>query len=120
MTEQSNYDSRTWIEPTAAGTGDTRENDPNSAGFTTEDDRLYRSHFEHANRLADRSYEQVRAAYQLGQIAAMSTTSPSTFDQIEKELKNGWLNVRVCNSDWASVRDFVRVGFNRVRQPRVP
>ena len=53
-------------EETGAGEGDLRENEPEDAGFTPEHDRLFRSHFQHANRLADLAYEHVRGAYQLG------------------------------------------------------
>jgi hypothetical protein len=117
MPDEQNFDFTRWNPETAAGTGDARENDPQSAGFTGDDDRLYRSHFQHANQLADRAYEQARPAYRLGQLAAADpATSGHGFDEIEKDLENGWLNVRTATGDWASVREFARAGFDRERQ----
>lgn len=84
-----------------------------------EPDAFFRSHFEHVNRLADRSYEQVRAAYQLGQNAALADDSPGRFEEVEQDLENGWLNVRVGGGDWASVREFVRAGFDYTHQGRI-
>jgi len=86
-----------------------------------DDDALFRSHFEHVNRLADRSYEQVRAAYQLGQAAGVDQNNTGlSFGDIEKDLENGWLNVRVTGGDWSSVREFALAGFDRARQGRIP
>jgi hypothetical protein len=99
---------------TGASTGDRRENDPRAAGFTESDDRLFRSHFQHANRLVDRSYEEVRPAYQLGYSAALRG-QPVEFEEIETDLENGWLNVRTAHGDWATVREMARAGFERAR-----
>ena len=97
-------------------TGDRRENDPGSAGYTPEDDRVFRSHFQRANRLADRGYEQVRPAYALGRDAARDPERGArAFDEVEPELREGWMNVRTAAGDWASVRDFAREGFDRGR-----
>lgn len=120
MSEQSSYDSRDWVEETGASTGDRRENDPRAAGFTDEDDRLFRSHFQHANHLADVAYEHVRPAYELGLSAGReSANATRTFDEVETDLENGWLNVRVAGGDWTAVREFARAGFDRARQGRV-
>jgi hypothetical protein len=116
MTDGRLYDSTEWIEETGASTGDARENDPRDPGFTDEHDRVFRSHFQHANRLADRGYEQVRPAYRYGAEAAIRADRRS-FEEIEKDLENGWLNVRVGGGDWASVREFVRAGFDREQRP---
>jgi hypothetical protein len=114
------YDHQRFPQETGASTGDARENDPHSAGFTPEDDELFRSHFQHVNRLADRAYEQVRPAYRLGYFAAEDAgNDPRSFEEIEHDLENGWLNVRLAHGDWASVREFVRAGFDRARQGRV-
>ena len=114
MPEQPSYDPKRFETETGASTGDARENDPRSAGFTEADDRLFRSHFQHVNRLADRSYEQVRPAYQLGYSAALRDDA-LTFDEIETDLANGWLNVRTAHGDWATIRELARVGFERGR-----
>ena len=82
------------------------------------DDTFFRSHFERANRLADRSYEQVRPAYRLGRDAAL-VDAHGVFEEIEQDLESGWLNVRVGGSEWASVREFARVAFDRARQGRI-
>src|SRR4051812_10898095 len=78
-----------------ASTGDARENDPSLPGFTAHDP-LFRSHFQHANRHADRAYEDVRPAYRLGFGAAgNSRFAGKTFEDAEKDLEGDWLNVRV-------------------------
>src|SRR5690242_8787348 len=101
---------------TGADTGDLRENDPSGAGFTGESDRLFRSHFQHANKLADRAYEHVRGAYQLGfDVARDPARGTDRFEDVERDLEHGWLNVRTAVGDWASVRDFAREGFERGR-----
>ena len=85
-----------------------------------DDDAFFRSHFERVNHLADRSYEQVRPAYRLGQDAALADSRSADFETIEKDLENGWLNIRVGSGDWASVRQFAREAFDRTRQGRIP
>lgn len=116
MADTPNFDSRSWTPGTAAGTGDERENDPRAAGFTGDEEQLFRSHFQHANRLADCQYEDMRPAYQLGQTAARSAGAASrSFEEVETDLANQWLSVRTRAGDWASVREFVRVGFDRTR-----
>jgi hypothetical protein len=99
-----------------ASTGDARENDPSLPGFT-EHDPVFRSHFQHANRHADRAYEDVRPAYRLGFGAAgNSRFAGKTFEDVEKDLEGGWLNVRIAGGEWQSVRDYAREGFDRGRQ----
>lgn len=108
-------------EETGASTGDLRENDPQDAGFTAGEDRVFRSHFQRVNRLVDVDYAQVRRAYQLGYDAGSRDGAQSqSFEQIEKDLENGWLNVRVGGRQWASVRELARVGFDIAQQGRVP
>ena len=85
-----------------------------------DDDAFFRSHFERVNHLADRSYEQVRPAYRLGQDAALADGRDTEFEAIERDLENGWLNIRVGGGDWASVRQFARAAFDRTRQGRIP
>ena len=89
--------------------------------FTDDNDQLYRSHFEHVNRLSDRAYEDVRDVYRFGQEAGADPFNEGcAFDEVEKDLENGWLNVRVNHGDWASVREFARIGYDRARQGRIP
>lgn len=83
-------------------------------------DRLFRSHFERANQRADRAYAVVQPAYQLGYFAAIAATNRGRrFEEVETDLENGWLNVRVDGGDWASVREFARAAFDSARQGRV-
>lgn len=103
-------------EETGAGTGDHRENDPHCAGFTPDQDRFWRSQFQHANHLADRSYEQVRPAYALGYAAARDERyGGRPFDEIETDLENGWLNVRTSAGEWEAVREFARHAYDAAR-----
>ena len=98
-----------------ASTGDVRENDPSLPGFT-ESDPLFRSHFQHANRFADRAYEDVRPAYRLGFDAAGDERfAGRTFEEAETDLEGHWLNVRPAGDEWQSVRDYAREGFERGR-----
>jgi hypothetical protein len=104
------------IPETGADTGDLRENDPTTPGFADEPDRIFRSHFQHANKLVDRAYEHVRGAYYLGfDVARDPARMGAPFEQVERDLESGWLNVRTAAGDWASVRDFAREGFDRGR-----
>lgn len=99
-----------------ASTGDARANDPSLPGFTA-NDPLFRSHFQHANRLADRAYEDVRPAYRLGFDAAGDAHFAGRgFDEAETDLEGHWLNVRFAGDEWQSVRDYAREGFERGRQ----
>ena len=111
MPDDREYDSSTFVEETGASTGDARLNDPAAAGFTDADDRVFRSHFQQVNRLADVGYARMRPAYRLGFEAAASDAG--SFEQIEKQLANGWLSVRVGGGDWASVRELARAGADR-------
>jgi hypothetical protein len=88
--------------------------------YWTDDENLFRSHFARVNRLDDRGYAQVRAVYQLGLRAGADPFNEGCdFEKVEKDLENGWLSVRVGTGEWASVRDFARIGFDRGRQGRI-
>ena len=110
------HDSKFDIPEFGSSTGDARENDPSLPGFT-ETDPLFRSHFQHANRLADRAYEDVRPAYQLGFGAAADPRyAGRDFDEAETDLEGDWLNVRLAGDEWQSVRDYAREGFAQGRR----
>ena len=99
-----------------ASTGDARANDPSLPGFTA-NDPLFRSHFQHANRLADRVYEDVRPAYRLGFDASGDARfAGRSFDEAEQDIEGHWLNVRLAGDEWQSVRDYAREGFERGRE----
>src|SRR5579859_4825053 len=81
-----------------------------------EADWLFRSHFERANHLDDRGFEQARPAYRAGHAAATNPANANrSFDEIETDLENGWLNVRTGDGEWASVRSFAKAGFELAR-----
>jgi len=101
-----------------SSTGDQRENDPSLPGFTDDEDLVFRSYFQHANRLADRSYEELRPAYRIGYDAARDPRyANQEFDAAEKDVEDQWLIVRLRSDDeWQTVRDFAREGFERGRR----
>jgi len=100
MSDERLYDSNEWVDETGAATGDARENDPRSAGFTNPDDRLFRSQFQHVNRLADR-------------------VDLDASNEIEKDFESGWLNVRVGDSEWAAAPESSSIARDGVKQGRV-
>jgi hypothetical protein len=82
------------------------------------DDRHYRSHYESSPlRVADRRFEDVRAAYHLGHIASHNPNFVRrTFDEVEPELRRGWSDeARQRHGDWDWVRGYVREGYTRGR-----
>jgi hypothetical protein len=84
--------------------------------FTSDDDEYYRSEYENRpERLADRSYEDVRPAYQLGHVAGLNPDYQGrTFDAVEYDLQRGWSNdVRARHGDWSSVRPYAEEAYNR-------
>lgn len=86
---------------------------------TFEDDVVYRAHYDFSpTRLADRSYEVVRPAYLVGQIAG---TNPGyeglSFEQIEGDLRTGWSEeIRARHGEWDAVRQYAKEAFGRQRQ----
>ncbi len=84
--------------------------------YTRDDDTFYRSHYEHSdNRLADRSYDDVRPAYQLGHLAARNPDyTGRPFESVESDLRRGWdNNASKAHGDWNQVKDYARTGFTR-------
>ena len=97
--ENRAYDAGTWRPEAGANTGDARENDPASPGFTDDRDRVFRSQFQHANSAKQRGSESV--------------------EKIETDVENGWLNVRVGDGKWASTPDVAREKTDPSRQGRM-
>jgi hypothetical protein len=84
--------------------------------FTQDDDSFYRERFEQRpGRLGDRSYDDVRPAYQLGHIASMNPDyNGRTFDDVEPELRYGWGNdLRARHGDWSAVRPYAEEAYSR-------
>jgi hypothetical protein len=83
---------------------------------TPDDDERYRALYEASpNRLADRSYEDVRPYYHLGHIASGHPDyRQRAFEQIEEDLQKVWTSdLRARYGEWASVRGFAREAFIR-------
>jgi hypothetical protein len=86
--------------------------------YTAEHDREYRAHFESdPDRVADRSYDVVRPAYQLGHFAARNPDyARREFEVIEADLQRAWTDdVRARHGDWPMARRYAREAFVRER-----
>ncbi len=82
--------------------------------FTDHDDNNYRQAYEsRSDRLADRSYEDVRPAYQLGHIASENPDyNGKSFEAIESDLQRGWGNdLRSKHGDWQTVRPYAQEAY---------
>ena len=79
--------------------------------LTHDDDKYYRGHYEgSSNRLADRSYDDVRPAYHVGHIAAHNPDyKDRDFDVVESDLRKGW---DTKYGEWDSMRGYARHGFD--------
>jgi hypothetical protein len=91
--------------------------------MTKNDDDALRRHFERLpDRPADRSYEDVRAAYVAGHLAGKNPEyARRSFDEVEPELRRGWGDdvVRQCG-EWPSARRYAQAGFERARGATPP
>jgi len=86
--------------------------------YSTDDDRFYRDAYESSpTRLADRSYEQVRPAYQLGHVAGLNPDyRDRDWEAVEPDLQKGWTNdLRAKHGDWNTVRPYARDAYTRSR-----
>ena len=86
--------------------------------ITHDDDAAFRSHYERSpNRLADRPYDDVRPAYQLGHLASRNPDYANrNFDDVEGDLRRGWTDdVRSRHGEWESVRGYARDAYDRGR-----
>lgn len=82
--------------------------------FDDHTDNNYRQAYEsRADRLADRTYDDVRPAYQLGHLASENPDySGRNFEAIEADLQRGWTNdLRARHGDWSTVRPFAEEAF---------
>ena len=92
-----------------------------AAEYTDEHDQWYRQHYERSpGRLADRGYEAVRPAYQLGYYASLNPDYRGRdFDSIETDLRRGWTDdVGAAHGRWDVVRDYARAAYERVAPER--
>lgn len=88
-----------------------------ASSLTEEDEEYFRKHYnENHDRLADRSYEDVRGAYYLGQIASHNPNFRARqFEEVEPVLEEGWGSYADQYGNWTTVRPFAREGFSRGR-----
>ncbi|HEX8944218.1 MAG TPA: hypothetical protein VF785_13855 [Gemmatimonadaceae bacterium] len=89
-----------------------------AGSYSDADDRHYRETYENApNRIADRSYDDVRPAYQLGHVAGMNPDYRNRdWNAVEGDLQHGWNDdVRAKHGEWDAARPFARDAFTRSR-----
>ena len=83
--------------------------------FTSESDAHYRALYE-ADPASGRSYEDVRAAYVFGHVAASEPgLAGQSFAEAEPALREGWGDMRARAGDWASVRQYVHDAYGHAR-----
>jgi hypothetical protein len=85
---------------------------------TKSDDEYYRNHYESSsNRFADRSYDDVRPAYLLGQVAAKNPDyAQKNWDDVSKDLERGWSGGTASkHGEWPAMSGYASEGFNRGR-----
>jgi hypothetical protein len=86
--------------------------------LSANDDVYFRSHYEASpERLADRSYEDVRSAYVLGHLAGRNPDyAGRSFEDVEGDLQRGWSeDVSKQYGQWPAVRGYARAAFERAR-----
>ena len=86
--------------------------------FTHSDDEHFRKHYESApTRPADRTYEDIRPAYQLGHVASHNPDySSREFEEVERDLQAGWTDdLRARHGEWSAVRGYARDAYARGR-----
>ena len=86
--------------------------------LTTDDDEHYRTTFESSStRPADRSYDDVRPAYHLGQVASQNPDyANKEWSAVQADLQRGW-NAEHSKKygDWNAVSPYAGEGFKRGR-----
>ncbi|MEP6999998.1 MAG: hypothetical protein ABI969_05950 [bacterium] len=85
---------------------------------SSNDDEYYRSHYESSpNRVADRSFDDVRPAYHLGHVAAHNPEySKKDWSEVSHDLERGWSGDNARNNgSWAGMNDYAGAGFQRGR-----
>jgi hypothetical protein len=89
--------------------------------LTHDDDAYYRSSYESSpNRLADRSYEDVRPAYHLGHVAAQNPDYANReWSDVQQDLQRGWTQEQARSyGEWNSVSGYASEGYARGRAQR--
>jgi hypothetical protein len=89
-----------------------------AANFSHADDVQFRTSYEGSGaRLNDRSYDDVRPAFQLGYLASHNPDYQGReFEDVESELRHGWsADVSKSSGEWEEVRGFARDAYTRGR-----
>jgi hypothetical protein len=82
------------------------------------DDEFYRGDYESSpNRLADRSYEDVRPAYHLGHVAAHNPDyAGKNWSEVSSDLQRSWSPDHARKfGEWSSLSSYAGNGFMRAR-----
>ena len=88
------------------------------SSWSHEDDAFYRNTYEGSSaRLADRSYDDVRPAYQIGHLAGRNPDyRDRDWNAVEGDLRRAWADdVRARHGDWDSARPYAKEAFTRSR-----
>jgi hypothetical protein len=86
--------------------------------ITADDDEYYREHFARSSDV-QRAYDQAQAAYYLGHVASANPEyAGRAFGDVEAELSRGWKESAAGQNEWATVRGYASVGFERGRDRR--
>jgi hypothetical protein len=86
--------------------------------ITKDDDEYYRGHYESSpSRFADRSYDDVRPAYLLGQVAAQNPDYQNRpWKEVSTDLQRGWTDEHARkHGDWNTASNYASEGFTRGR-----
>ena len=86
--------------------------------ISTDDDEYYRGHYESSsNKFADRSYDDVRPAYLLGQVAAQNPEYENRpWNEVSSDLQRGWTEDHARkHGDWNTASNYANEGFTRGR-----
>jgi outer membrane lipoprotein SlyB len=88
-----------------------------ASALTSEDDAHFRGHYEaHPERPHGRSYDDVRGAYYLGQIASYNPSfNARDWVEVEPELERGWTLQSDATAAWTTMRPYAAEGFSRGR-----
>ena len=86
--------------------------------LTKEDDEYYRTSYENSpNRLADRSFEDVRPAYHLGHVASQNPDYANReWSAVQADLQRSWTEEHAQKyGDWNTVSGYASEGYSRGR-----
>lgn len=86
--------------------------------YTDADDAAYRARYERADAgVADRRYDDVRPAFQLGHLAGRNPDYANRdFSEVEDDLRRGWTSgASAAHGEWDHVRAYAREAFERGR-----